>query len=1122
MIKTSHKILTNRQKLLSFAIALSMFLVLSGCGSSGEKKVLVFSKTAGYQHQSIPTGIVAVQQLGKENGFVVDTTSDASLFTEEILAQYSAVIFMSTTGDVLDHNQQADFERYIQAGGGYVGVHAAADTEYQWPWYNQLVGAYFLSHPAQQNATVKVLDRAHMATDHLPEEWTHFDEWYNYKSIVEGLNVLLNLDESSYEGGTNGPNHPISWYREFDGGRIFYTGLGHTNETYSDELFLQHLLGGINYAIGDNSRDYAKAISQRVPLENRFQREVLANNLNEPMELDYLPDDQILFIERAGDLKLYDLKTNILSNVAHINVDYVSEDGLLGLAVDPNYETNHWIYIFYTPKNADKLQRLSRFDLREGVLDFDSEKYLLEFPSTRECCHSGGSLEFDRQGNLYISTGDNTNPFESDGYSPSDERPGRSVWDAQKSSANTNDLRGKIIRIKPEDAGTYSIPEGNLFEDDDPKTRPEIYVMGVRNAFRISIDQKNGNLYWGDIGPDAGNNDSLRGPHGIDEINQARQPGNWGWPYTRGNNISYWDYDFANKKSRTPFDPNNLVNNSPNNTGIQNLPPAQPSFIWYPYDATGEFPWVGSGGRTAMAGPVFYKDQFDGAENRFPDYYDGKLFVYEWMRDWIFVVTMNENDEYVKAEPFMANSEFHNPIDMAFGKDGSLYILEYGESWNTRNLDAQLNKISYVEGNRAPIARISSDKTIGATPLKVQFNGEGSEDLEGSLLSYRWVFGDGLGESTEANPTFTFDQKGNFDVRLTVTDPEGLQAETVYTIAAGNNPPEISIQFDSENRFYNRNGRFGYQIGVEDLEDGNLGSGGVLSKDVKVSLAFLPNGRKEIVETGHKIEIISPGKKLIDNSDCSACHAVDRKINGPSYQEISNKYSKDQMPMLVGKIKNGGAGVWGETPMAAHPQLSDTEILEMVKYIMSFKEDGTMLTTSGSLAFNQHEKSNLKGVYVLTATYTDKGSEGVAAVTSTEQYVFKSSMLEAEEADAMHENNSFWNALGADIVGNIKSGSYLMFDEVLFDELQSVTFRGVYNDKYNYQGTIELRRGAIDGGLLGQAKLNYDEQKQSFRDDRIILKSGTGKDKLFVVFKNSDDPEKFITNPDYVLLNYKK
>lgn len=215
-----------------------------------KQKVLIFSKTAGFHHNSIAVGIPAIIKLGQKNNFDVDTTTNASKFTLANLKQYAAVIFLSTTGDVLNDEQQKAFEQYIKSGGGFVGVHAATDTEYGWLWYGDLVGAYFKSHPKQQEATLHVVDRNFIATKHLPAEWKRFDEWYNYKYIAKGLHVLITIDEKSYTGGENGENHPMAWYHEYDGGRAFYTELGHTDESYSDPLYLQHLLGGIKYAMG--------------------------------------------------------------------------------------------------------------------------------------------------------------------------------------------------------------------------------------------------------------------------------------------------------------------------------------------------------------------------------------------------------------------------------------------------------------------------------------------------------------------------------------------------------------------------------------------------------------------------------------------------------------------------------------------------------------------------------------------------------------------------------------------------------------------------------------------------------------------------------------------------------
>lgn len=240
-------------RMIRFALLpLVMIASLSFIAMKKKPRILVFSKTKGYHHASITVGAPAIYKLGQENGFDVDTTSDASVFTKKGLKKYAAVVFLSTTGDVLDDQQQQAFEKFIRSGKGYVGIHAAADTEYDWPWYNQLAGAYFKSHPKQQEASLKIVDAANPATSQLPNPWKRKDEWYNYKSIQNGLHILINLDEKSYTGGENGDLHPIAWYHDFDGGRAFYTGLGHTDESYTDPLFLGHLLGGIKYAIGSN------------------------------------------------------------------------------------------------------------------------------------------------------------------------------------------------------------------------------------------------------------------------------------------------------------------------------------------------------------------------------------------------------------------------------------------------------------------------------------------------------------------------------------------------------------------------------------------------------------------------------------------------------------------------------------------------------------------------------------------------------------------------------------------------------------------------------------------------------------------------------------------------------
>jgi type 1 glutamine amidotransferase len=239
------------QKKKLFTVAL--FVTLAAFSFAKPPKILVFSKTTSYYHEAIPNGVAAIQLLGKQYHFDVDTTKDAGMFTEDNLKQYAAVVFVNTADEsstLLNEAQQTALMHFIEAGKGFVGIHAAADAEYKWPWYNKLVGAYFKSHPKQQEADVHVTDSSFTATKGLPSVWKHFDEWYNYKQTNwDDVHVVLTVDEKSYTGGENGDYHPVCWYHNYDGGRAFYLGLGHTKECYTDPVFLKLLAGGIQYAM---------------------------------------------------------------------------------------------------------------------------------------------------------------------------------------------------------------------------------------------------------------------------------------------------------------------------------------------------------------------------------------------------------------------------------------------------------------------------------------------------------------------------------------------------------------------------------------------------------------------------------------------------------------------------------------------------------------------------------------------------------------------------------------------------------------------------------------------------------------------------------------------------------
>ncbi|HWA12046.1 MAG TPA: ThuA domain-containing protein [Burkholderiales bacterium] len=229
-------------------------LALALAGSAAQAQdhaVLVFSKTAGYRHASIEAAVAAVRALGDQDGFRVEATEDAAVFADDRLREYRAVVFLSTSGEVLDAGQQAAFERFIRRGGGFVGIHAATDTGYEWPWYGALVGGYFKRHPVIQPAVLTVVDAAHPSTRPLPIRWKRTDEWYDFRGdLAPDVTVLMRIDETTYCGGRMGAMHPMAWHHEYDGGRAWYTALGHTIESWQEPLFLDHVRGGIAWAAG--------------------------------------------------------------------------------------------------------------------------------------------------------------------------------------------------------------------------------------------------------------------------------------------------------------------------------------------------------------------------------------------------------------------------------------------------------------------------------------------------------------------------------------------------------------------------------------------------------------------------------------------------------------------------------------------------------------------------------------------------------------------------------------------------------------------------------------------------------------------------------------------------------
>lgn len=871
------------------------------------------------------------------------------------------------------------------------------------------------------------------------------------------------------------------------------------------------------------SRNKALADTLNRPEENRFTKTVLSNDLNEPMELAVAPDGRVFFVERAGKFYVFDpisKKTRLLYDFPAKAVDkYLN--GLLGMTIDPHFSQNHYLYFFYTVQEQNQTkQRIARFVINnDNTLDVASEKPIIEFPIDLEVsAHTGGSMAWDTHGNLFISTGDNTVPFESNGFAPIDQREGRLTFDAQRSAGNPNDLRGKILRIHVEPDGSYTIPEGNLFPKGTPGTRPEIYVMGCRNPYRISVDPATSIVYWGEIGPDSGT-DGPQGPRGYDEFNQAKKAGNYGWPYFVGDNKPYHQYDFASKNVGSLFDVNAPINNSPNNTGMKTLPPAQKAMVWYPYNKSDEFPQLGVGGRCAMGGPVYHFDPSLQSTTKLPAYYDKALFMYDWMRNWVFAVRLDDQQNYQYMEAFMPQSgDFRRPVDMEIGPEGSMYMLEYGSVYGIDNEDARLVRIDFNGGNRPPVASATVADSIGLAPFTVAFNGEKSYDYDKEQLTYAWRFeGQTIG-SKEANPSYTFRKNGIYKATLTVTDPHGKTNTDTLTIKVGNTVPQVAIQTEQNRTFFAPKATpLKYTVLVNDKEDKPIDK-----KNVKVVLNYIPKVNPE-PQLGHQqlTSTFSLGKNLIAGSDCKACHQLAAKSVGPSFTEVAKRYRDDKTAIakLANKIIIGGGGVWGEHAMSAHPQLSREETTEMVKYILSVGNEPVenRLPQQGSVNLSQHVGKEQLGRYVLTASYTDKGSlvppagkpRTALALNKTDVLVLRPTKVLGAEADALHNVSRQGKRLGS-----IHNQSYFVLKQIDLKGINQLTY--LYSSK-DRAATVEVHIDSPQGPLISTLTYAATGNWNTYKEASTPVQNPGGIHDLYFVFVKPQAPNNDLFSLEWLL-----
>ncbi|MET7424591.1 ThuA domain-containing protein [Dactylosporangium sp. NPDC005555] len=806
---------------------LSMALVKPAAAAPAFR-ALVFTKTVGYRHDSIPAGIQMIQQQAAANNFEAVFSEDSAVFTPANLATFDVLVMLQTSGMVFTTAaQRSAVEGYLASGRGIVAIHNATDmgidTEY--PWWDQTVnaGAHMPEHsPGVLAGQAIVADKFHPSTAGLPDRWNRSEEWYNFDKNPRGdVHVLVTADERTYNPGPRamGSDHPISWCRNAGGGRVWTTAMGHAIESYSETFFRNHVLGGIRWAAGNLAGDCGGTVW------GNFEKRTLDDNTADPMALAVAPDGRVLYVQRAGQVRIFKPSTNTTVTAGTLSVYTGGEDGLTGLALDPGFASNGYVYVYHSPAGSTTdINRVSRYTLSGDTLNMSSGVTIIDIPATRdrtspEPGHTGGYIAFGPDGNLYIGTGDDVAPnLDSNwqGYAPLDWRAGKSHLDAAKTAGNTNDLRGKLLRIRPAAAGGYTIPSGNLYPQGTAQTRAEVYAMGFRNPFRFSIDPANGWVYLADYGPDRGLPTTNRGPEGLVELNVIKASGNYGWPFCHGDNQPYAPYNPDTGVVGAKFNCAAPVNNSPNNTGLTSLKPVVAPNMWYGYGASPNFPELGSGGSAPMGGPVYRYNAANPSSTKFPQYYDGVNFFYEWSRNYVKEVHFDGSTAVTRTNTFLPGGNFNKPMDMEFGPDGSLYLLEWGSAFGGGNNDSGLYRIDYVQGGRSPIAKANGTPTNGNAPLNVQFSSAGTADPDpGNTLSYLWTFGDGT-TSTAQNPAKTYTANGNYTAQLKVTDNTGKSGFANVQITVGNTAPTVTVSTPVNGGMLNFGDQVSYTVNVTD------------------------------------------------------------------------------------------------------------------------------------------------------------------------------------------------------------------------------------------------------------------------------------------------------------------
>ncbi|MFD5041071.1 ThuA domain-containing protein [Streptomyces sp. NPDC058377] len=766
-------------------------------------RVLVYSGGTHAFPYTVRAGVDAVRRLGALNGFGVEATDDPDVFDDDRLARFHVIVFNGAAPSPRNQNQKQDQEggregagldaharaalrTYIRAGGGWVGMHGAAAGTHDWDWYEGLVGATVDRATPVQTGRVEVLDHAHPSTVALPDLWERTEEWYNWRTDPAGtVHTLAGIRvRDGIAGLDEGAEHPWSWCRNYDGGRSWFTAGGGAAQDFRDGAFLSHLLGGIEWAAGAKPGDCTATRTRS------FQRIPLATSgLTDPVDVAVAPDRRVFVARRTGELEVVDQRTMKVStalDLAYPPGTAGRADGLIGLTLDPGFAENNWLYLLRsetprpenlpseTPRSGTAGHRLalSRFTADGDTVDPASEKRLLTLPVRRPTAGSGpppsGSLAFDRAGRLYVGAG------------------GISVPSA---SGAPDDPQGSVLRITPQDDGTYTVPAGNLLDPGTAGARPEIYATGLRAPYRFTVDPANGTLLAAGTGAD-----------GAVEYVRITEAGRVGRPYCSGG-TSRGAADCAPR------------GNGGGTTGPTAGPP--------------------------VSGPVYDYDPANLYRTKFPEYFAGKWLTYDPADGRFTALSFQRTDqsfsdprfarvgagELQSAKGVFGDMKWQRPAAAAFGPDGALYVVDSGPV-SGPGLDggtegAGLFRVDHVGDGRLPGAAVTTDRDNGPAPLTVSFTGAGSGLPHGVPVTYAWDFdGDGATDSTEANPSYTYRTPGRFTARLTVTGPEGTTAVAGQEITVGNTRPRITVHRPQDGGFFRPGEALALTVDVADTEDG--------------------------------------------------------------------------------------------------------------------------------------------------------------------------------------------------------------------------------------------------------------------------------------------------------------